>query len=416
MTDTDTVDMLRDTAQRYAAEQYSFAQRRTILAEGSSDRAWRDYAEFGWLALRLPEADGGIGADATATGALMEVVGARLLMEPVLASAVLGTGLVLAAANAAQRSALLPALADGSLKLSFACEDDPADGAVCQLRGDRLHGAKLNVLHGDVAGRLIVSARDADAADGLALCLVDPSAAGVHRRSYRLIDGRGAATLRFDGARVERLEGTDAAAVAIAHARDEAAVALCAEALGVVRTLVSATCDYLKVRKQFGRTIGSNQALQHRMVEMYLLQQEVQALTLCAQRSLDDSVQRSLDDSAPRSLGAPAQRSLVHPAQRISGDPAQRNPGDPAERSPGANPAQPGLSADAARHTRAISGARAYIAAAARRVANDAVQLHGGLGITEELDISHYFRRVMVINALFGNRDEHLARFVQATP
>jgi alkylation response protein AidB-like acyl-CoA dehydrogenase len=393
MTDTDTVDMLRDAAQRYAAEQYSFAQRRTVLAEGGSERAWRDYAEFGWLALRLPEADGGIGADATAIGALMEVVGARLLMEPVLASAVLGTGLVLSAANAAQRSALLPALADGSLKLAFACEDDPADGAACKLRGDRLHGAKLNVLHGDAAGRLIVNARDADAAGGWALCLVDPAAAGVHRRPYRLIDGRGAAAVRFEGAQIERLEGADAAA-AIGRARDEAAVALCAEALGVVRSLVSATCDYLKVRKQFGRTIGSNQALQHRMVEMYLLQQEVQALTLCAQRSLGD----------------PAQRSL--------GDPAQRSLGDPAQRSPAANPAQPSLHAapaDEAQRTRAISGARAYIASAARRVANDAVQLHGGLGITEELDISHYFRRVMVINAIFGNRDEHLARFVEAT-
>jgi alkylation response protein AidB-like acyl-CoA dehydrogenase len=358
-TDADTIDMLRDTMQRYAAEQYSFAQRRAVLAEGSSGRAWRDYAEFGWLALRLPEAEGGIGADATAIGALMEVVGARLLMEPVLASAVLGTGLVLAAANATQRAAMLPALAEGALTLAFACEDDPAAGAACELRGQRLHGAKLNVLHGDVAGRLIVSARDADAGGARALCLVDPAAAGVQRRSYRLIDGRGAAALRFDGARVERLEATDATA-AIARARDEAAVALCAEALGVVRSLVSATCDYLKVRKQFGRTIGSNQALQHRMVEMYLLQQEVQALTHCAQRSLD------------------------------------AEPADPTQR------------------TRAISGARAYIAGAARRVANDAVQLHGGLGITEELDISHYFRRVMVINALFGNRDEHLARFVEA--
>lgn len=357
-TDTDTVEMLRDTMQRYAAEQYGFAQRHAILAEGSSARAWRDYAEFGWLALRLPEDDGGIAADAHAVGALMEVVGARLLMEPVLASAVLGTGLVLAAADAAQRTALLPALADGSLKLAFACDDDPAAGRGCQLRGERLHGGKINVLHGDVAGRLIVTARDADAAGAWALCLVDPAAAGVERRPYRLIDGRGAATLRFEAARVERLGATDAAE-AIARARDEAAVALCAETLGVVRSLVGATCDYLKVRKQFGRTLGSNQALQHRMVELFLLQEEVQALTHAAQRSLD-----------------------AEPAQRARG----------------------------------ISGARAYIATAARRVANEAVQMHGGLGVTEELDISHYFRRVMVINALFGSRDEHFARFVEATP
>ncbi|HSW05240.1 acyl-CoA dehydrogenase family protein [Aquabacterium sp.] len=358
-TDNDTVEMLRDAAQRYAAEQYGFAQRRTFLAAGCSEQAWRDYAEFGWLSLRLPEADGGIDADATAIGALMEVVGARLLMEPVLASAVLGTGLVLASASAAQRAELLPVLAEGALTLAFACDDDPTAGPACELRGERLHGGKINVLHGDVAGRLIVSARDADAAGGWALCLVDPAAAGVERKAYRLIDGRGAATLHFQAARVERLGTADAAdaAEAIARARDEAAVALCAETLGVVRSLVTATCDYLKVRKQFGRTIGSNQALQHRMVELFLLQQEIEALTRVAQRSLD-----------------------ANPTQRV----------------------------------RTVSGARAYIAGAARRVANDAVQMHGGLGITEELDISHYFRRVMVINALFGNRDEHFARYVEA--
>jgi alkylation response protein AidB-like acyl-CoA dehydrogenase len=354
-TDADTVAMLRNTMQRYAAEQYGFAQRNAILEKGWSEPAWRDYASFGWLALRLPEDDGGIGADASAIGALMEVVGARLLMEPVLASAVLGTGLVLATAGAAQRAALLPSLADGTLTLAFACEDPPGPG--CELRGERLHGAKVNVLHGDVAGRLIVSAHDADAAGAAALCLVDPADAGVERRPYRLVDGRGAACLRFEAARVERLAAGDASD-AIARAHDEAAVALCAEALGVVRSLVSATCDYLKVRKQFGRTLGSNQALQHRMVELFLLQEEVQALTHAAQRSLDN---------------APAQR------------------------------------------TRAISGARAYIATAARRVANEAVQMHGGLGITEELDISHYFRRVMVINALFGSRDEHFARFAEAS-
>ena len=359
-TDTDTVEMLRDAMQRYAAEQYGFAQRRAFLAEGCSARAWRDYAEFGWLALRLPEDDGGLAADPPAIGALMEVVGARLLLEPVLASAVLGTGLVLASASAGQRAELLPALADGTLKLAFACDDDPATGA-CELRGERLHGGKLNVLHGDVAGRLIVSARDVDSTDAWALCLVEPATSGVERRPYRLLDGRGAATLRFQGARVERLGTADAtdAAEAIARARDEAAVALCAESLGVVRSLVAATCDYLKVRKQFGRTIGSNQALQHRMVELFLLQQEVQALTRAAQRSLD-----------------------AEPAVRA----------------------------------RAVSGARAYIATAARRIANEAVQMHGGLGITEELDISHYFRRVMVINALFGNRDEHFARYVEAAP
>jgi hypothetical protein len=132
-------------------------------------------------------------------------------------------------------------------------------------------------------------------------------------------------------------------------------VASCAEALGIVRMLVAATCDYLKIRKQFGRPIGSNQALQHRAVEMFLLQEEIAALTLAAQRAL---------------ASPPAERARV------------------------------------------VSGAKAYICDAARIVANEAVQMHGGVGLTEELDVSHYFRRLMVNAALFGSRDEHFARFL----
>ena len=208
-----------------------------------------------------------------------------------------------------------------------------------------------------MADRLIVSARDADANGAWTLCLTAAGAPGMRRKSYRMVDGRGAATLHFEGAVVERLATGDAAAV-IEQARDEAAVALCAEALGVVRSLVSTTCEYLKVRKQFGKTIGSYQALQHRMVDMFLLQEDIRALTRSAQRALG---------------GPPSERARI------------------------------------------VSGAKAYIGTAARQVANEAVQMHGGLGVTDELDVSHYFRRVMVINALFGSRDEHFGRFVDAS-
>lgn len=354
-TDQDTIEMLRDSVARYTAEHYGFAQRAAVLegAEGFSAPAWSHYAEFGWLALRLPEEQGGIDADSAAIGAVMELVGERLLMEPLLASAALGTGLVRAAGSAAQQAALLPALADGSLKLAYACDDDPAEATGCALRGGQLHGGKLNVLHGDVAGRLIVSARDTDAGGAPVLCLVEPEARGVRRHAYRLVDGRGAARLHFYGAAVERLGAGDAAQ-AIAQAHDEAAVALCAEALGVIRSLIATTLAYLKVRQQFGKTIGSNQAVQHRMVDLFLLQEE--------------------------------SRALLRAAQGAMGEPAPER-------------------------ARLISGARAYIGAAARRVANEAVQLHGGVGITEELDVSHHFRRVMVINALFGSRDAHFQRF-----
>jgi alkylation response protein AidB-like acyl-CoA dehydrogenase len=357
--DFDTAAMLHDSARRYAADNYSLAQRHAVLADpaGYSASAWLACAELGWLALRLPEEHGGMDADPLVVGALMEVVGSRLLMEPVLASAIVGTELLLQQASAAQQDEYFPLLATGSLKLAFA-DAEPGDGSSrCTVRDGRLTGTKIAVLHGDLAGRLIVSAVDANRGDETRLYLVHPAAFGVQTTRFRLVDGRGAANFRFEGVPVEPLESGRGGSVAetIADVLDRATVASCAEALGIVRMLVATTCDYLKVRKQFGRTIGTNQTLQHRAVEMFLLQEEIAALTLAAQRAVSRS---------------------------------------PAERA------------------RAISGAKAYICDAARTVANEAVQMHGGIGLTEELDVSHYFRRLMVNAALFGNRDEHFARFL----
>lgn len=356
-TDLETIGMLRDSAARYADDNYGFHQRWSVLArpEGYSPQAWSDFAEFGFLALRLPEDDGGLDGDAVAVGAIMEIVGARLLMEPVLASAVVASGLLLKLGSASQKAVLLPRLADGSLILAFADEDEA--GNACVFDGSRLIGGKPGVLHGDVAGELLVAARDTAGAPVVLRVAAD--AAGVSRRSYRLVDGRGAASFSFDGAPAELLlpESGLSAAAALAETRDEAAVALCAESLGIVRKLVEITDDYLKVRKQFGRVIGSNQALQHRMVDCLLLQEEIRALTSAAQQAL----------------------------------------------------AGPALE-----RTRIVSGARAYIVHAARKVCNEAVQMHGGLGVTDELDVSHYFRRLMVNAALFGNRDAHFTRFTDA--
>lgn len=357
--DFDTAAMLGDSARRYAADHYSLAQRHAVLADpaGYSGRAWQAYAELGWLALRLPEAHGGMDADPLVVGALMEVVGSRLLMEPVLASAIVGTELLLQQASAAQQDAYLPGLADGSLKLAFA-DAEPGDGAYrCTVRAGCLIGAKIAVLHGDLADRLIVSAVDADRGGEMRLYLVDPASSRVEATRFRLVDGRGAANFRFAGTAVEALdpEREGSAAQAIADVHERATMASCAEALGIVRMLVAATCDYLKIRTQFGRPIGTNQVLQHRAVEMFLLQEEIAALTLAAQRA---------------------------------------------------------MALPAAERARVISGAKAYICGAARTVANEAVQMHGGVGVTDELDVSHYFRRLMVNAALFGNRDQHFARFL----
>ncbi|MDR2838127.1 MAG: acyl-CoA dehydrogenase family protein [Azonexus sp.] len=352
-TDPEMIALLSDSARRYAADRYNFLQRHAVLQEGRgySEKAWQDYAELGWLALRLPESEGGLEADGAAIGAVMEVVGSHLLMEPVLASAIVCAGLLVRLASAEQQARLLPALADGSLKLAFAAE-------ALTLRDNRLNGVAASVLHGDIADQLIVVARDGQGAqDAETLYLVDAGSPGVARQSYRLVDGRGAAMLRFTEAAAERLGAGDVCAkTAVEAVCDEAAVALCAENLGIVKALLERTCEYLKVRQQFGKPIGVNQALQHRAADMYLIREETAALTKAAQRALE--------------LPAPERARIV-------------------------------------------SGAKAYIAHAARRVANEAIQMHGGVGVTEELDVSHYFRRLMVNAELFGSRDRHFARFVE---
>ena len=360
------ITMLRDSIERYTAEHYSFEQRWTALQSASaySETAWSDYASFGWLALRLPEAEGGLNADAQALAQLMEAVGARLLLEPILASAIIGTGLVLKRANSAQQASWLSRLADGSLKLAFAHQEtlNAANDTTiaCECRHGALYGAKLAVLHGNCADKIIVTANNADADGRVALYMVDATAQGVTRQCFPLLDGRGAANLRFDGVLAERLDApasADADAAALTATLQETAVALCSEALGAIHALNAATNQYLKVRKQFGRPIGANQALQHRMVEMYMLEQEARAMTIAAQRALSD---------------APAECARI------------------------------------------VGGARAYISGAARKVAAEAVQMHGGMGVSDELDVSHYYRRLMVIGTLFGNRDYHLQKFASA--
>jgi hypothetical protein len=360
----ETVVMLRDSIERYTGEHYSFERRWSALrsTRGYSEQAWAAYADMGWLALRLPEDAGGMAAQHSATAPLMEAVGARLLLEPLLMSAILCTGLLLKRASQAQKAEMFPSLADGSLKLALAHEESLSASAgsdiACEYRSGTLTGSKQAVLHGDCADRFIVSARDADGR--VRLCIVDADAAGLQRHSFRLLDDRGAANLRFHGVKAAALAAPaadDADAIALQEALDEASAALCSEALGAISALNSATQQYLKIRKQFGKPIGANQALQHRMVEMYMLQQEVRALSLAAVQAVSSG-------------GAEGQR--------------------------------------------VISGARAFTCGAARRIAAEAVQMHGGIGITDELDVSHYYRRLMVIGTLFGNRDFHLDRFASA--
>ncbi|QIB51212.1 acyl-CoA dehydrogenase family protein [Pseudomonas sp. OIL-1] len=357
-TDLETIGMLRDSLERYAADNYAFNDRLGMLKEstGFNVKVWSDLAEFGFLTLRLPEDMGGLDGDATSVGALMEVVGKYLMQEPFLVSGILSTTLVARLGDAGQRERLLQGL--GSGQMLFSCSLEHADDCLVE-KNNRLSGRLDLMMHGDAAHGFLVTVRNGSGE--LKLGLVNASASGVHRSPCRLLDGRGAARVVLDNAEVELLNSPANGLSIEEHIElllDEANVALCAEACGMIDALVNTTNDYLKVRTQFGRPLATNQALQHRMANLYLLRQEAFALTRAAERA---------------------------------------------------------ISQPAAERSRIVSGARAYISQAARQVANEAVQMHGGLGITEELNVSHYYRRIMLLNNLLGGRDHHFSRFVESS-
>jgi alkylation response protein AidB-like acyl-CoA dehydrogenase len=363
--------LLQDTVRRYLAAEYTFESRRARVAsdEGYSRQTWRQFAEMGWLGVSIREEDGGVGGDAFDTLLLMEAFGRALVVEPYLSSVVLGAGILADTGNAEQRAAWLPAVAAGEKLLAFAHAEPAARYAASHVEtkaardgaGWRLDGFKSVVLNAATADALVVSARTAggsrDAA-GVSLFLVDRKAPGVTLRAYATQDGGRAADVRLEGVRVgddARLGNAGEALEAIERAIDRANAALCAEALGIVDALNAATLEYLKTRRQFGQPIGRFQALQHRMADMTIKASEARSMAIVAAAAL-------------------------------------RNP-------------------DALERKRRVSAAKALVGQAARFVGEQAIQLHGGIGVTDELIVSHWFKRLTMINATFGDSDFHLARF-----
>lgn len=353
--DDATLAMLADSMRRFATRAYSFEQRGGWLDQGAGygESVWRDMAGFGWLGLAIPESLGGFGSDPRAVGALMEHAGATLALEPLFASAVLAAR-VLARCGGARARGKLEGIAAGEI-VAFAhteTADQPRpESLVTVLHGDRLDGAKIAVLHGDVAQRLIVSAR---AGQSRVLAEVDPASRGVKTTRYRLVDGRGAASFEFRDVAVRIVSGEGDVAAAIDLALDDATLALCAETYGAVRALNAMTTEHLKTRQQFGRPLAANQALQHRTVDCFVLAEELLAAV----------------DSAYRAYATPA---------RVS----------------------------------AIAAAAAHAATVGRHCAHEAVQLHGGMGITTATPVSHFFRRLFVTARLMGDRQRALLRFAQ---
>jgi pimeloyl-CoA dehydrogenase small subunit len=371
---SDEQRMLQDSVQRLMAQRCSFEQRQRHALEprGYSNALWAQYAEMGLLGLPFAERDGGLSGSAVDVLIVMQALGRALALEPYLATVVLCGGLLRAAASGTQRAELVPAIAAGQLTLAFAHSEtqaryelaDVATRATAQRGGWVLDGDKRFVLAGDSADRLIISARvqgERNAREGLALFLVDADAPGVLRRGYRTQDHSRAADIRLRGVKVgpENLIGSaGAAAPAIELAVDGAIAALCAQALGTMEQALELTVDYLKVRKQFGVPIGSFQALQHRAVDMLVAVEQA--------------------------------RSMAYYAAMMAAEP------------------------DARERAAAISAAKVQIGRSGRFVGQEAIQLHGGIGMTEECPVGHCMRRLTMTELMFGDTPHHLRRLAAA--
>jgi alkylation response protein AidB-like acyl-CoA dehydrogenase len=357
--------ILKDTVDRLMAERYPFEARKRYgdSEQGWSADLWTQYAELGLLGLPFHERYGGSGRGPVETMILFEAFGRALVLEPYFATVVLAGGLIRVAGTEEQKMALLPRLVGGGLKLAFAhgerdgggASGAPATEARRVQNGWVVSGAKNLVLHGGAADTLIVSARIPEAGSGpqpVGLFLVDSGAPGLTCRSYPTQDGMRAAEIAFDAVTAVALGEGDQSA-AIEKVSDEAAAALCAEAVGAMHAAFQLTVDYLKVRRQFGRALSEFQALQHRAVDMHVLVEESRGMALLAAMALEES--------------------------------------DPTER------------------RRSIAAAKAWIGRAGRKLGQEAIQLHGGIGMTLEYAVGHYFKRLTVIDFLFGDAGARMA-------
>lgn len=354
--------LLADSVQRFVAQDYSFEARKRITAsrEGWSPVAWKGFADLGLLGLPIPTEHGGFGGGATDLMSVMESFGEALVVEPYL-STLLCARLIGRVGSEDMRARLLPSVADGTLKLAFAHTEDGARynlghvAATATRAGDgwKVEGVKRVVLHASIADRLVVSAQLPEG-KGLGLFLL--SCPDAWFKVYQTIDNFRAADVALGGAPAELIGAPADALPAIEEGVDYAIALLCAEGVGAMKYANEATLEYLKTRKQFGMPIGAFQALQHRMVDMVVTLEQARSMASLACAQVDSAT-------------------------------------------------------DANARKRAVSAAKVKIADACRHISQESVQLHGGMGMTEELKVSHTFRRLTMIAQQFGDADHHLERF-----
>jgi alkylation response protein AidB-like acyl-CoA dehydrogenase len=359
--------LLADTFKRFAANDYTFEARTRIVASpaGWSEKVWASLAEMGLLGLPFPAEHDGFGGSALDVMIVMETIGEALIVEPYLPTVGLGGQFVLRGASPAQQKRLLPAIAQGECRMAFAHTEPGARydlgqvGLRARREGDGfvLDGDKRVVLHGAAADVLVVSARTAGQGTdrhGISLFLVDRTAPGVTVKEYRTIDELRAADVSLRGVAVPRdaLVGLEGAGLPLIEEVVDYATALhCAEAVGGIRYANDTTLEYLKTRRQFGVPIGTFQALQHRMVDMVISYEQARSMAY---------------------LGAAERR-------------------------------------------RVVSAAKIKVADACRHVSQESVQLHGGMGMSDELKVSHTFRRLTMIAQTFGDAAHHLERFAASS-
>lgn len=368
---TEEQTLLEDSVAKYMQSDYSFQERQKLSKSelGYSAENWSTFAELGWLAVGFSEEDGGFGGGAIETMLMAENFGKGLMIEPFLATVVLAGGALKHGGSAEQKSRYLPGIIDGTTQAALAFAEPQGRFNLSNLttratrQGDGyvIDGFKAVVMNGPAANLLVISVRTSGEqtdTDGVSLFVVDANAAGVSRRNYPTVDGMRASEVTLEGVEVsvDDLLGEEGKGLAlIEQVIDDGILAVGSEAVGCMEVLYKDTVEYCKTRKQFGQPIGKFQVLQHRMVDMFMEHEQSKSLMLMAAMRMNE-----------------------------------------------------GYNTDA---KKAVSAFKAQVGKSGRFVGQNAIQLHGGMGMTDELNIGHYFKRLTVIEALFGNVDYHIKRF-----
>lgn len=368
---TEEQTLLQESVSRFMQNDYGFEARQKNVSteQGFSDENWQTFAELGWLGVPFSEADGGFGGGAIETALMSEQFGRGLLIEPFLATVILAGGAIKHGGSEEQKSQYLPGIIDGSKHAALAFVEPQARFNIADITttatadgdGYVLSGYKAVVLNGPQADFLVVSARTSGEQrdeDGVSLFVMDAATAGISRRDYPTVDAFRASEITFENVKIgaDSLIGEAGKGLPILQqAIDDGVLSVGAEAVGCMEVLYKDTVEYCKQREQFGQPIGKFQVLQHRMVDMFMEHEQSKSLMFMAAMRMAEG------------YGAEAQK--------------------------------------------AVSAFKVQVGKSGKFVGQNAVQLHGGMGMTEELNIGHYFKRLTIIDTLFGNVDFHLQRF-----